>query len=103
MIRFKRHIGIIAGISILVLLQTVFNPKAKASDDALVEMGDYLRILLPAAGFAGTYVVDDPEGRIQFWQTWGSSVAITSFGKMKEKSRTDWASDISLPGGWVCV
>lgn len=70
-----------AAAAMMMLVVVLCVPNVRASDDTLIELGDYLQLLIPAAGLAGTYVADDPEGRIQFWQTWGSSIAITSVGK----------------------
>lgn len=70
-----------AAAAMVMLVVVLCVPNVRASDDTLIELGDYLQLLIPAAGLAGTHVADDPEGRIQFWQTWGSSIAITSVGK----------------------
>ena len=61
---------------------------ANATTNTAEEIGDWLQYLLPAAGFVGTYVADDPEGRKQWFKGVGGSVATTwtlkaIYGKMR--------------------
>ncbi|MCG8687431.1 MAG: phosphatase PAP2 family protein [Desulfobacterales bacterium] len=85
----------------LVVICLTFNPySAQSSSDSIEDVGDWLQYLLPAAGFLGTFPADDPEGRIQWAKTMGSSVAITTVLKgMYGKMRPGNDSLTSFPSG----
>lgn len=70
-----------------------------ASDEDLEEFGDIMQFALPLAGFASTYIADDPEGRKQFWKSFATSLGTTTvlkgyFGKLRPNgsSRTSYPS-----------
>jgi membrane-associated phospholipid phosphatase len=62
--------------------------------------GDVLGIALPATAFALTFTHDDPEGRVQFYKSFGSTVAATWLLKQTvHKERPDGSNDESFPSG----
>lgn len=92
----KRSAAIMAALFLIDGLGSM----AHAKNEDLENAGDILQFLIPAAGLAGTYVADDPEGRIQFWETYLSAIAISTtakfvYGKMRPTS----TSETSFPSG----
>ncbi len=90
---------LVVAVVLLLLGPGLQVPVARADDD-LTKVGDALQYLIPAAGFAGTYVADDPEGRAQFFKTYISSMGITTiskgiYGKMRPRTK----SETSFPSG----
>ncbi len=86
---------------VLILLGSALQvPVARGENRDLIEAGDYLQVLIPAAGLAGTYVADDPEGRSQFWKTYLSANLITTVGKgVYSKLRPRGTARVSFPSG----
>ena len=70
----KRCVRCTPPILSVLLLLTAFGTPARAADDDLEKAGDILQFAILAAGFLGTYMADEPEGRVQFFQTYLSSV-----------------------------
>ncbi len=87
----------------IMLLTTVWIPSVWAiDDDTLIDWGDSLQLLLPIAGFTGTFIADDPEGRIQFLQTFGTSLAVMGAGKVvfdKMRPQFEEGNCTSFPSG----
>jgi membrane-associated phospholipid phosphatase len=62
--------------------------------------GDVLRVALPAAAFVLTYRNDDPDGRRQFYKSFGAAVAGTwALKEAFDKKRPDGAGDDAFPSG----
>jgi membrane-associated phospholipid phosphatase len=62
--------------------------------------GDILGIALPATAFAFTFTHDDPDGRLQFYKSFGSTVAATWLLKHTvHETRPDGSNDESFPSG----
>ena len=76
---------------------------ARAGDvraDKTETAGDILGIALPATAFAFTFTHDDPEGRVQFYKSFGTTVAATWLLKETvHKERPDGSNDQSFPSG----
>jgi membrane-associated phospholipid phosphatase len=89
----RRLIGFIAGALLC----------ARAGDvlaDSNETAGDILGIALPATAFAFTFTHDDPEGRVQFYKSFGATVAATWLLKETvHKERPDGSNDQSFPSG----
>lgn len=60
-----------------VLLQMASASASAALTEAVEISGSVLRVFLPAAAWAGTYVEDDRQGRAQFYWSMGTTVATT--------------------------
>ena len=68
--------------------------------DGTETSGDILRIAIPAAAFALTFVKDDPEGRPQFYKSFATNVASTLLLKeIVGKDRPDGSDDDAFPSG----
>lgn len=63
------------GVVTLALCVFVTNPVLARDTDLLI--GDIGQVLVPAAGLALTYRHDDPEGRVQWAKTVGTTVVAT--------------------------
>jgi len=71
-----------------------------AGDDELEKAGDIIYLALPLAGFVGTYIENDPVGRIQFLKA--AAMTFVSVGGIKiatSKTRPDKGGDSSFPSG----
>ena len=73
-----RLIRIVSLMSSLCLLHMVFFLPSAGADEPVHGVGDVLQWLIPATGFAATYVHDDAEGRWQFLPSMAVSLGITS-------------------------
>jgi len=49
-------------LGIAMVLSWVFPVAGSAEDSDLTTFGDIMQIALPAAGLAGTFIANDPEG-----------------------------------------
>lgn len=86
-----------AGLTVLLAVATV--PAAQAGD-AVETSGDILRVALPAAAFAMTFLEDDAEGRPQFYKSFGATVVTTLLLKeLVSKDRPDGSDDDAFPSG----
>jgi membrane-associated phospholipid phosphatase len=62
--------------------------------------GDIIQILLPAGAYATTYYLDDKEGRIEFYKSFGTNVVSTHLLKFTvKKRRPNNKGDDSFPSG----
>ena len=62
--------------------------------------GDILQVVLPVGALASTYILDDKEGRVQFWQSYLSSISLTYLLKYTiDKPRPNNQRDDSFPSG----
>jgi membrane-associated phospholipid phosphatase len=72
----------------------------EARADKTETAGDVIGIALPATAFALTFTHDDPDGRIQFYKSFGSTIAATWLLKETvHKERPDGSNDQSFPSG----
>jgi membrane-associated phospholipid phosphatase len=85
-------LGGLAGL----LLQQAGGALASDTED----VGDVLRVAIPAAAFAVTIARDDREGRVQFYKSFGAAVAGTwALKELVEKERPDGTGDDAFPSG----
>jgi membrane-associated phospholipid phosphatase len=71
-----------------------------AAAEAPEHIGDLLRFALPAAAFGMTVRRDDPQGRKQFYRSFGASVLGTYVLKSAvDKERPDGTGDDAFPSG----
>jgi membrane-associated phospholipid phosphatase len=62
--------------------------------------GDVLRIAIPAAAYVLTFTRDDPDGRMQFYKSFGVTVLGTwALKETVEKERPDGSDDDAFPSG----
>lgn len=62
--------------------------------------GDFLQIAVPAVGLATAFYLDDDEGKIQFYKSFGTTWLIThGLKNTVKKERPDGSNDQSFPSG----
>jgi membrane-associated phospholipid phosphatase len=87
------RLGLVAGVLLCARA-------ACALADGTETAGDVLAIALPATAFAFTFTHDDPAGRVQFYKSFGVTVAETWLLKQTvHKERPDGSNDQSFPSG----
>lgn len=89
-------------ICILGLFFCISQPNAVNADDTdtTEKAGDVIQILLPAAAFAATLILDDKEGRPQFYKSFFVNLAVTHGLKYAiNKPRPEGAGTDSFPSG----
>ncbi len=87
-----------AAALLCLVLATAATPSA--ADDAVETSGSVLRVAIPAAAYALTFVEDDPEGRPQFYRSFGANVLATlALKEAVNKSRPDGSDDDAFPSG----
>ncbi len=66
-------------ICILGIIACAFKPDAVYADDSNTteRAGDIIQVLIPAAAFATTLILDDKEGRPQFYKSFLVNLAVT--------------------------
>ena len=72
---------------------------ASAGDDVETS-GSVLRVAIPVAAFAMTFVDDDAAGRTQFYRSFGANALATlALKELVNKSRPDGSDDDAFPSG----
>ncbi len=86
-------------------LAATFSGQSQAQDASNSEKaGDILQILLPATAYTTTFVMDDPEGRKQFYKSFATNLAVTYTLKYAvNKSRPEGNGDHAFPSGHTSV
>jgi len=70
------------------------------SVDEIETAGDILQVALPIAALGSTYILDDREGRVQFWKSYLSSISLTYLLKYTvDKPRPNGHCCESFPSG----
>ncbi|MDF1882962.1 phosphatase PAP2 family protein [Sulfurimonas sp. SAG-AH-194-C21] len=89
---FKKNLLVIA---FLLLSNTLY-----ANDKAVGLAGDILAALIPIGSYAGTFYMDDSKGRIAFYKSIGTTVAVTYALKLSINApRPDKSNNNSFPSG----
>ena len=70
------------------------------SVDEVETVGDILQVALPVTALASTYILDDKEGRVEFWKSYISSISLTYLLKYSiDKTRPNGDCCESFPSG----
>lgn len=87
------------------LLATIFSGQSQAQDTSNTEKaGDILQILLPATAYTTTFVMDDPEGRKQFYKSFATSVVVAYTLKYAiNKDRPEDNGGQAFPSGHTTI
>lgn len=81
-------------------LALLFCLSRMAAASGLEDAASVLRVALPAAAFAGTYVADDADGRRQFLTSAAVTVATTyALKALVDKERPNGEDDDAFPSG----
>ena len=71
-----------------------------ASVSKVETAGDVLQVALPVAALGSTYILNDKEGRVEFWKSYISSISLTYLLKYTiEKTRPNGDCCESFPSG----
>ena len=71
-----------------------------ASVNTVETIGDILQVALPVAALSSTYILDDKEGRAEFWKSYLSSISLTYLLKYSiDKERPNGHCCESFPSG----
>jgi len=87
-----------AWLGSVILLQTATVPVARG-EEPIPGAGDVLQLLIPATGYAATWLLDDEEGREQFYWSAGTSLALTYSLKYTIDERRPNGGSHSFPSG----
>ena len=81
------------------VLATTLSFRAEAKS-ATETSGDVLVVLLPTVAYGSTFAMDDEEGRMQFYKSFFSTLAVTQGVKASvNKTRPDGSDNKSFPSG----
>jgi len=88
-------------IIIWVLIFSAFIDVANAQDKSNTEKaGDIIQVLIPATAYATTFILDDKDGRNQFYKSFFTNLGITYALKyVVNKPRQENNGDYSFPSG----
>lgn len=82
-----------------VLCTGVFLPRPAVAADTIETSGDIIQILIPAVAYGTTFYLDDKEGRMQFYKSFFTTIAVTQGLKFTiDKDRPN-GSEQSFPSG----
>ena len=85
---------------LLGLLLWLGGASAASAGDDVETSGSVLRVALPVAAFAMTFVEDDAAGRQQFYRSFGANALATlALKELVNKSRPDGSDDDAFPSG----
>ena len=80
----------------ILALTAICQAKASSTETA----GDIMQIAVPAVAYAVTWLVDDPEGRPQFYKSFGTNFLAThGLKRTVNKQRPDKSNNQSFPSG----
>ena len=88
-------------LTVLCLFYFTLLPNtSSASEDQIEQAGDWLQIALPSLAYASTFYKDDDQGRMQFYKSFGTNLAVThSLKALVKKRRPKGRSVDSFPSG----
>ncbi len=86
-------------LSVTLLVGVPFS--AATAAEPIDGLGDTLQFLIPATGYAATWLLDDEEGREQFYWAYGTSLAVTYALKYSvgEHRPNGSSNTLSFPSG----
>ena len=91
---------ILAAVLMLSWLHPSMGIASDSGESDLRTFGDIMQFALPAAGLAGTFIADDPEGRYQWGMAVGGTALTVQVWKgIASKTRPDAEGDTSFPSG----
>ena len=93
----KRH-SLNAWLGFVILFLTAITPVARGVEP-IPGAGDVLQLLIPATGYVATWLLDDVEGREQFYWSAGTSLALTYTLKYTVDERRPNGGNHSFPSG----
>jgi len=91
----------------ILFFLTIVTPSIHASENSNSQIvnqvetaGDILQVALPVMALGSTYILDDKDGRSQFWKSYLSSISLTYFLKYTiDKERPNGRANNSFPSG----
>ena len=96
----KPAVTALAAGLVLALAAPITQAATTQRDRDLAEIGDYVQIALPAAGYIGAWLTGDKQGALQLTKVIGSStIAAHTFKMLGERGRPDASDNRSFPSG----
>lgn len=88
-------------LMIAVMLISILLSKSNAQAASGTEMaGDIIQLFIPVSAYAATFFKDDPEGRMQFYESFGTNLGVTYALKYAiNKPRPENNGDHAFPSG----
>lgn len=95
---------IIALLLLMTMLGLVINicPTVQAAD-TVVNAGTALMVILPATAYASTFMLDDKEGRMQFYKSFLTNLVVTDVLKVTIDKKRPNGKGKSFPSGHTSV
>ncbi len=88
----------------MVALLFVFVSSPSKAQSNSEKVGNILQVLLPATAYTTTFVLDDPEGRTEFYKSFATNVAVTySLKYAIDKPRPEGNGGHAFPSGHTSV
>lgn len=85
--------------SLLFLAISIFPTSKTMASDNIEVAGDIIQILIPGIAYGTTFYLDDSEGRMQFYKSFGTTFVVThGLKNIIDKERPN-GSDKSFPSG----
>ncbi|SNT70178.1 phosphatase PAP2 family protein [Psychrobacter sp. LV10R520-6] len=93
-----------APILLLSSSLVVASPSYAANTSGIEKAGDIIAIAIPAIAYGSTYYKDDKSGRQQFYQAFGTNLAVTyGLKAIINKERPNGSDDKSFPSSHTSV
>jgi len=84
----------------LTIILTILSSMVQAGKSSTEKTGDILQVLIPATAYATTFLIDDKEGRNQFYKSFLATLVVTHTLKyVVNKPRQENNGDYSFPSG----
>lgn len=97
MVEYKYNIMQKTLLTILTII--FFNQSLYATESNTEKLGDILQVAIPAIGYGATLYLDDEEGEKQFYQSFGTNLALTYALKYSINKKRPNGGDYSFPSG----
>lgn len=84
----------------VVMISTIFTHSSARAASREETTGDILQLLIPAVAFGTTFIIDDREGRMQFYKSFATNFGVTYALKYSiNKPRPENNGNHSFPSG----
>jgi len=84
-------------VSILLLKSLLYGD---SNQDNIEKIGDYIQLIIPISAWATTLALGDTKGQIDFYKSFGATIATTQALKYTiDEQRPDGSDNLSFPSG----
>lgn len=96
--------GLLRVTLLLGVLLVPFHPAEASERNTIKNNGTILRTLIPAVAYGATFYLHDADGRVQFYKSFFSNLAVTyALKKSISKTRPNGRNNDSFPSGHTSV